>query len=86
MVEIITKKVYDELPILVKAEDDKIYQLNYYDSIGRFRRYKLLEPKNHNGSPYYRVGGVRYSEQRLVSLEKRCIKTIDLNKKVVRWK
>lgn len=84
--EIVIKKTYDDLPVLVKSEDDKIYQLSYYDTVGRFRRYKLLEPKNHNGSPYYRVGGVRYSEYKLQSLEKRCIKTIDLNKKVVRWK
>jgi hypothetical protein len=86
MSEITIKKIYDDLPIIVKADDDKIYQLNYYDRSGKFRRCKLLEPKEHNGSLYYRIDGIRYSEYKLLSMERKCIKRINLAKKTIQWR
>lgn len=79
-------KIYEDLPIIIKTDDNKIYQLNYYDKCGRFRKYKLLEPKEHNGSLYYRIDGVRYSEYKLLTMEKKCMRTIDLSKKTIRWR
>ena len=77
MTLMITRK-YDKLKNIVKTDDGKLYQLSYYDKKNRFKKYKLLEPKEHNGSLYYRINGKRYSEFKLNSLEKRAYKTIKL--------
>jgi hypothetical protein len=85
MPEITIKRIYDDLPHIVMSEDDKMYQLSYYDKLGRFKSYKVLEKTNHNGSLYYRIDGIRYSEYKLASIEKRVIKKINLNKKIIKF-
>jgi len=82
--KIIITQVYDEIPIIVKSEDGKIYQLNYYDALGRFRKHKIITPQEHNGSLYYRVDGIRYSEQKLKTMEKDCMKKINIKKKIAK--
>ena len=85
MLKITVKSVYDGLPI-VMSEEGKIYQLNYYDRLGRFRKYKLLDSKLHNGSLYYRICGKRYSEYKLQAIEIKSKRKINLDKKVIKWK
>ena len=75
--------MFEDLPQIVQSEDGKIFQLNYIDVIGRFRRFKELKPTKHNGSLYYRIERGRYSEYRLLSMSKKCYKRIDLTKKVI---
>jgi hypothetical protein len=82
--EIIVVKMFEDLPQIVQSEDGKIFQLNYIDSIGRFRCFKELKPKEHNGSSYYRIDRDRYSEYRLQAIAKSCYKKIDLTKKVIK--
>ena len=85
MSEITIKRIYEDLPHIVMSEEGAIYQLSYYDKLGRFKRYKIIEKSNHNGSFYYRIDGVRYSEYKLASIEKRVIKKINLNKKIIKF-
>lgn len=80
MEEIVVIREYDDLPYIVKSEDGKIYQLSYYDTKNRLKQYKVLIPKNHNGSMYYRIEGQRFSEYRLKTMERKCYKRINLNK------
>lgn len=85
MSEIIVRKIYEDLPHIVMSEDGSLYQLNYYDKLGRFKRYKIIEKSNHNGSMYYRIDGTRYSQYKLASIEKRAYKRINLSKKVIKF-
>ena len=85
MSEIIVRKIYEDLPHIVMSEDGSLYQLNYYDKLGRFKRYKVIEKSNHHGSMYYRIDGNRYSEYKLASIEKRAYKRINLSKKVIKF-
>ena len=80
MEEIIVIREYDDLPYIVKSEDGQIYQLSYYDTKYRLKQYKVLIPKNHNGSMYYRIEGQRFSEYRLKTMERKVYKRINLNK------
>ena len=80
MEEIIVIREYDDLPYIVKSEDGQIYQLSYYDTKKRLKQYKVLIPKNHNGSMYYRIEGQRFSEYRLKTMERKVYKRINLNK------
>lgn len=75
---IITKRIFDGLPYIIQSENDKIYQLSYYDSLGRFRPFKEIQPKMHKGCEYYRIEGVRYSIHKLYSISERKIKKIQL--------
>jgi hypothetical protein len=77
---IIAKRFFYGLPYIVQAEDDKIYQISYYDSMGRFRPFKEIKPKIHKGCEYYRIDGVRYSIYKLQSISEKKIKKIELNK------
>lgn len=85
MSEITIKRIYEDLPHIVMSENGDLYQLSYYDKLGRFKRYKIIEKKNHNGSLYYRIDGVRYSEYYLATIEKIVIKRINLNKKIIKF-
>jgi hypothetical protein len=80
MEEIVVIREYDDLPYIVKSEDGQIYQLSYYDTKKRLKQYKVLIPKNHNGSMYYRIEGQRFSEYRLKTMERKVYKRINLNK------
>lgn len=80
MEEIVVIREYDDLPYIVKSEDGQIYQLSYYDTKKRLKQYKVLTPKNHNGSMYYRIEGQRFSEYRLKTMERKVYKRINLNK------
>jgi len=82
--EIVVVKMFEDLPQVVQSEDGKIYQLNYIDNIGRFRCFKELIAKEHNGSLYYTIERNRYSAYRLQSIAKSCYKRIDLTKKVIK--
>jgi hypothetical protein len=85
MSQITIRKIYEDLPHIVMSEDGSLYQLNYYDRLGRFKRYKIIEKSNHNGSMYYRIDGIRYSEYKLASIEKRAFKRINLSKKIIKF-
>jgi hypothetical protein len=85
MSEITIKRTYDDFPHIVMSENGDLYQLSYYDKLGRFKPYKIIEKTTHNGSQYYRIDGVRYSEYKLATIEKRVIKRIDLNKKIIKF-
>lgn len=74
--------MFDGLPFIVQAEDGKIYQMNYIDKGGRFRRFKEITVTKHRGNTYYRFNEGRYSEYRLKTIEKKCYKRIDLGRKV----
>lgn len=78
--EIIITRKYDGLSTLVKTEDGILYQLSYYDTKKRLKKYKVIEPKEHNGSIYFRINGSRYSEYKLKTMEIKVYKKINLNK------
>jgi hypothetical protein len=80
MEEIIIIRQYENLPHIVKSENGDIYQLSYYDTKKRIKQYKILIPKEHNGSIYYRINGSRYSDYKLKTLEIKVYKRINLNK------
>ena len=80
MEEIVVIREYDDLPYIVQSEDGQIYQLSYYDTKKRLKQYKVLIPKNHKGSMYYRIEGQRFSEYRLKTMERKVYKRINLNK------
>ena len=50
------------------------------DTKKRIKQYKILIPKEHNGSIYYRINGSRYSDYKLKTLEIKVYKRINLNK------
>lgn len=78
--EIVIINEYENLPYIVKSENGELYQLSYYDTKKRIKKYKVLIPKQHNGSLYYRINSERYSDYRLKTLEIRVYKRINLNK------
>lgn len=80
--EIIIIRKYDNIPLLVKSEDGTFYQLSYYDTKNRLKMFKIVEPKQHNGSSYFRVNSQRYSEYKLKTLEIKTYKKINLNKPI----
>jgi hypothetical protein len=80
MEKITIKSEYKDLPYIVRSEDGQVYQLSYYDSMKRLIKWKIIEPKEHNGSLYYRIDGIRYSDYKLKTLEKRVCKKVNLEK------
>ena len=81
MAKIKAVATYLQMPHIVKTSDGEIYQLSYVDKVGRFRKSKLLLPKKHNGSLYYRIGKQRLSEHKLQALEVKYFRVINLNSK-----
>lgn len=78
--EIQVVKIYKKLPFVFKSSDGKLYQCSYFDRKGRFRAFKELIPREHNKNMYYRIDGKRYSEWKLLAMESKSNKRINLNK------
>lgn len=74
---------YVGLPLIVKSDTGKIFQLSYVDASGKLRKYKQIKPKSHLGGIYYRINKHRYSEYHLSAIEKRKTQRINLNTKII---